>query len=83
MLIEPHHTVKEVARIFKKSEKTVWRWLQEGVMFPNAKKLKSGGYLIPESDVLAAFETEPSLNGDTPPEKPARPSGRRVFNSGL
>jgi transposase len=53
-----NYTIKEVAKRFKVSTHTVYKWLRLGY-FPNAYKLtpdaKTSRYLVPESD-LVAFE---------------------------
>lgn len=47
-----YYIVKEVAEIFRRSEKTILRWLDEGKIFHNDKILKvKDGYLIPVDEV--------------------------------
>jgi excisionase family DNA binding protein len=45
-----NYTVNEVAEYFRRSQKTIWRWIDDG-MFPHAFKVKDG-YLIPEEDIV-------------------------------
>ncbi len=54
--METYLTVKEVASILRRSTDTIYRWLQEGQMFPHAVRVKAG-YLIPEADVDAVLKT--------------------------
>lgn len=42
------YTVKEVAKIFKKHPKTIYRWIEDG--FINIVKVKDG-YLITHSEI--------------------------------
>lgn len=49
-----NYTVKEVAGIFKRSKKTIYRWREEGI-FREVIQVKDG-YLIPEKEVLRVIE---------------------------
>jgi len=42
------HTVKETAKIFRRHERTIYRWLAEG--FIHGKKVRDG-WLIPEEEI--------------------------------
>jgi len=48
-------TVKEVAGLFRKSKKTIYRWIDEGRVFKDVVKVKDG-LLIPEAEVKRAVE---------------------------
>lgn len=48
-------TVKEVAELFRKSKKTIYRWIDEGRMFRDVIRVKDG-LLIPEAEVRRAVE---------------------------
>jgi excisionase family DNA binding protein len=50
-------TVREVRTIVRRSDETIYRWIEDNV-FPNATKIK-GGWLIPESDLHALLDREP------------------------
>jgi predicted DNA-binding transcriptional regulator AlpA len=43
-------TVKDLAKLFQKHENTIYRWIVEDHLFPNAFRVKDGWY-VPESDV--------------------------------
>ena len=44
------HTVRDLATLFQKHENTIYKWIIEDLLFPNAFKVKDGWY-VPESDV--------------------------------
>jgi predicted site-specific integrase-resolvase len=48
-------TVKEVAAHFRRSKKTIYRWIDEGRVFRDVVKVKDG-ILIPENEVRRAVE---------------------------
>lgn len=48
-------TVREVAALFRRSRKTIYRWIDEGRVFKNVIKVKDG-ILIPEAEVRRAVE---------------------------
>jgi hypothetical protein len=48
--MRPLFTVKSLAAVFRRHENTIYRWLLEDHLFPNAFKVKDGWY-VPESDV--------------------------------
>jgi excisionase family DNA binding protein len=48
-------TVKEVAVFFRRSKKTIYRWIDEGKVFRDVVKVKDG-ILIPEKEVKRAVE---------------------------
>lgn len=50
-------TVNEVAVMLRRTPRTIYRWLDEGTMFPRARKVKDG-WLIPESDVFQLVNNE-------------------------
>lgn len=63
--IVPHYLlVHEVATILRRSVRTIYRWLDEGTAFPNAKKVRDG-YLIPRSDVEALLKRATLLPPDS------------------
>ena len=47
-----HLTVKEVAKIFKRHQRTIYRWLDEG--FISGKKVKDG-WFIPRTEIDRIF----------------------------
>ena len=49
-----YFTVRVVAEIFHRSEKTIYRWIKEGFI-SNVRRVKDG-YLIPASEVDRVFE---------------------------
>ncbi len=49
-----NYTITEVAKIFKRSKKTIYRWREEGI-FREVIQVKDG-YLIPENEVLRVIE---------------------------
>lgn len=49
-------TVTEVALIFRKSNKTIYRWIDEGKVFARVVKV-ADGYLIPEDVVQKIINT--------------------------
>lgn len=54
-------TVQEVADIFRRSAKTIYRWIEEGE-FEEVIKVKDG-YLIPEKSVNKKMEECKITNG--------------------
>lgn len=50
-------TVAEVAGIFRKSKKTIYRWIDEGKVFQDVRKVRDG-YLIPEKEVERVVSQE-------------------------
>lgn len=50
-------TVAEVAVIFRKSKKTIYRWIDEGKVFSDVRKVRDG-YLIPEEEVQRVASQE-------------------------
>ncbi len=48
-------TVREVAELFRRSRKTIYRWIDEGRVFREVVKVKDG-ILIPEAEVKRAVE---------------------------
>ena len=49
-MVDRNLTVKETADIFKRSPKTIRRWINEGTVFERLIKVRDG-YLIPRSEV--------------------------------
>ncbi|MEK7772728.1 MAG: helix-turn-helix domain-containing protein [Deltaproteobacteria bacterium] len=49
-----NYTIAEVAEIFKRSKKTIYRWREEGI-FHEVIQVKDG-YLISEKEVLRVIE---------------------------
>lgn len=56
-----NYTLAEVATIFKRFKKTIWRWREEGI-FREIIQVKDG-YLIPEREVLRMIEEKTKLVG--------------------
>lgn len=54
-MAENNMTIKEVAIIFKRTPKTIRRWIDEGKTFNRLIKFKDG-WLIPESEVDRILE---------------------------
>lgn len=50
-------TVAEVAEICRKSKKTIYRWIDEGKVFRDVRKVRDG-YLIPEEEVQRVVSQE-------------------------
>ena len=50
-------TVAEVADIFRKSKKTIYRWIDEGRVFNDVRRVRDG-YLIPEEEVQRVISQE-------------------------
>lgn len=48
-------TVKEVAAILKRSTDTIYRWIAEGKVLQDVRRVNDG-YLIPEAEVLRILE---------------------------
>lgn len=48
-------TVKEVATILKRSTDTIYRWIAEGKVLQDVRRVNDG-YLIPEAEVLRILE---------------------------
>lgn len=44
------YTVKDLARLFRKHENTIYRWIVEDRLFPNAFRVKDG-WFVPVADV--------------------------------
>jgi hypothetical protein len=69
-------TVKDLAELFGKHKNTVYKWIVEDRLFPNAFKVKDGWY-IPENDItrlLRAGRTHAAdLRTDAPPSTGVRP----------
>lgn len=57
-----NYTIAEVAEIFKRSKKTIYRWREEGI-FREVIQVKDG-YLIPEREVLRVIEERTRKNYD-------------------
>lgn len=49
-----NYTVAEVAKIFRRSTKTIYRWREEGI-FREVIQVKDG-YLIPEKEILRVIK---------------------------
>lgn len=49
-----NYTVAEVAEIFKRSKKTIYRWREEGI-FSEVIQVKDG-YLISEKEIFRVIE---------------------------
>ena len=47
-------TVKDLSRIFQKHENTIYKWITEDRLFPNAFKVKNGWY-VTESIIVRAI----------------------------
>ena len=43
-------TVKDLAELFQKHENTIYKWLDDGTIFPNARRVKDG-WKVPDSDI--------------------------------
>lgn len=54
-----NYTIAEVAEIFKRSKKTIYRWREEGI-FREVIQVKDG-YLIPEKEVLRVIDERTKL----------------------
>ncbi len=48
-------TVREVAEVFRKSRKTIYRWVEEGKVFREVVRVNDG-VLIPEREVKRIIE---------------------------
>jgi hypothetical protein len=48
--VQKLQTVRDLVNLFQKHENTIYRWLTEDRLFPNAFKVKDGWY-VPESDM--------------------------------
>ncbi len=48
-------TVREVAEVFRKSSKTIYRWVEEGKVFREVVRVNDG-VLIPEREVKRIIE---------------------------
>ncbi len=48
-------TVREVATILKRSTDTIYRWIAEGKVLQDVRKVNDG-YLIPETEVIRILE---------------------------
>ncbi len=48
-------TVREVAEVFRKSSKTIYRWVEEGKVFREVVRVNDG-ILIPEREVKRLIE---------------------------
>jgi predicted site-specific integrase-resolvase len=48
-----NYTIAEVAEIFKRSKKTIYRWREEGIF---REVIQVDGYLIPEKEVLRVIK---------------------------
>jgi len=48
-------TVKEVATILKRSTDTIYRWIAEGKVLQDVRRVNNG-YLIPETEVIRILE---------------------------
>ena len=48
-------TVREVAEVFRKSSKTIYRWVDEGKVFREVVRVNDG-VLIPEREVKRIIE---------------------------
>lgn len=44
------YTIKDLAELFRRDAETIYRWIKEGDVFPNAFKVKDGWY-VPHSDI--------------------------------
>ena len=55
-------TVKALAELFDKDTETIYRWIREGDVFPNAFKVKDGWY-VPMKDVRALMKSRPDPDG--------------------
>ena len=49
--------IAEVAEIFKRTPDTVYRWIAEGKVLQDVRKVNDG-YLIPEAEVRRVLEEE-------------------------
>ena len=49
-----YYTVRAVAEIFHRTERTIYRWIKEGFIL-NVRRVKDG-YLIPSSEVERVLE---------------------------
>lgn len=43
-------TVKDLAELFQKHENTIYKWLDDGTIFPHAHRVKDG-WKVPDSDI--------------------------------
>jgi len=49
-MAEKNRTIQETANIFRKSKKTIYRWIEEGKVFKRYIRVKDG-ILIPQSEI--------------------------------
>lgn len=69
-------TVKDLAELFQKHENTIYKWITEDRLFPNAFKVKDGWY-VPLSDVeklmkSGRLENDGGLKPENAKQKPVR-----------
>lgn len=69
-------TVKDLAELFQKHENTIYKWIVEDHLFPNAFKVKDGWY-VPLSDVerlmkAGRVESGGSEKEEKPRQRPPR-----------
>lgn len=50
-------TVAEVAPLLRRSKKTIYRWIDEGRVFKDVRRVRDG-YLIPEEEVFRIISQE-------------------------
>lgn len=63
-----------------RSLRTIYRWLDEGHIFPRAKKLRDG-WLIEEGDIVAVILDPSKLDEDRPITRPVHRRG--VISRGI
>ena len=49
-MADKNRTIQETATIFRKSKKTIYRWIEEGKVFKRYIRVKDG-ILIPQSEI--------------------------------
>ena len=74
-------TVQEVATLFRRSTKTIYRWIEEGDPIKEYTRV-GGGVLIPESEIERILEEGRNKDiSDLKPTKPPRQKKKGFVNN--
>lgn len=81
---EEKYTLLEVAGIFKRSSRTLYRWLDEKTVFKEAIKIQDG-WLIPRREIIRILESGTVIVSDEDFKAITghSRSGRRVISPGI
>lgn len=73
-------TVRDIAEMFKKSERTIWRWIDEGKKIEFDEKL-----YLPDKDPGGCWRFKVIIKSETRPVNLISEikSSRRVYSSGI